>query len=39
MEIVIQNKLINELQVALKGSADAAFNSLSWTSDLWYLVK
>ena len=29
MEIVFQNKLINELQVALKGSADAAFNSLS----------
>ncbi|KAG2187009.1 hypothetical protein INT44_003237 [Umbelopsis vinacea] len=28
MEIAFQNKLINKLQVALKGSANAAFNSL-----------
>jgi hypothetical protein len=29
MEIVFQNKSISELQVALKGSAHAAFNSLN----------
>jgi WTAP/Mum2p family len=28
MEIALQNKLINELQVSLKGNANAAFNSL-----------